>query len=37
MTQTTTQASIQPVSFEDFGRDFQGFSQKLGDSFARYG
>jgi isopenicillin N synthase-like dioxygenase len=37
MTQTSTQASIQPVSFQDFGRDFQGFSQKLGDSFARYG
>ena len=37
MTQTTTQAAIQPVSFQDFTRDFQGFSQKLGDSFARYG
>ena len=37
MTQTSTQASIPPVSFQEFGRDFQGFSQKLGDSFARYG
>jgi isopenicillin N synthase-like dioxygenase len=37
MTQTTSQAAIQPVSFQDFGRDFQGFSQSLGDSFARYG
>ncbi|WP_332764792.1 isopenicillin N synthase family dioxygenase [Phenylobacterium sp.] len=32
-----TQASIQPVSFQDFGRDFDGFSRDLGGSFARYG
>ncbi|HEX5378374.1 MAG TPA: 2-oxoglutarate and iron-dependent oxygenase domain-containing protein [Phenylobacterium sp.] len=37
MTQTDLQASIQPVSFQDFGNDFQGFSRRLGDSFARYG
>jgi isopenicillin N synthase-like dioxygenase len=37
MTQTSTQARIDPVSFQEFERDFQGFSQKLGDSFARYG
>ncbi len=37
MTQTTAQASIQPVSLREFGRDFQGFSQQLGGSFARYG
>jgi isopenicillin N synthase-like dioxygenase len=29
--------TIQPVSFEDFSRDFEGFSKRLGDSFARYG
>ncbi|MES3028867.1 MAG: 2-oxoglutarate and iron-dependent oxygenase domain-containing protein [Pseudomonadota bacterium] len=32
-----TTASIEPVSFERFGQDFQGFSQDLGGSFARYG
>jgi isopenicillin N synthase-like dioxygenase len=32
----TTQA-IQPVSFSCFASDFDGFSQDLGDSFARYG
>jgi len=32
-----TQASIQTVSFQDFGRDFDGFSRDLGGSFARYG
>ena len=37
MTQTTAQASIEPVSFQDFGRDFEGFSRRLGDSFARFG
>ncbi|UTP39304.1 isopenicillin N synthase family oxygenase [Phenylobacterium sp. LH3H17] len=29
--------SIQPVSFQDFGRDFDGFARDLGGSFARYG
>jgi isopenicillin N synthase-like dioxygenase len=29
--------TIQPVSFEDFSRDFEDFSKRLGDSFARYG
>jgi isopenicillin N synthase-like dioxygenase len=37
MTQTLPPSAIQPVSFQDFGRDFQGFSNRLGDSFARYG
>jgi len=32
-----TTASIKPVSFQRFGDDFQGFSQDLGGSFARYG
>ena len=32
-----TQAAITPVSFKAFGADFEGFSQALGDSFARYG
>ncbi len=32
-----TTASIKPVSFQRFGEDFQGFSQDLGGSFARYG
>jgi isopenicillin N synthase-like dioxygenase len=29
--------TIPPVSFEEFSRDFEGFSQRLGDSFARFG
>jgi len=29
--------TISPVSFEDFSRDFEGFSERLGASFARYG
>ncbi len=29
--------TIQPVSFQDFSRDFDGFSRDLGASFARYG
>jgi isopenicillin N synthase-like dioxygenase len=29
--------SIPPVSFKDFSRDFPGFSQALGGSFARFG
>ncbi|MES2897313.1 MAG: 2-oxoglutarate and iron-dependent oxygenase domain-containing protein [Pseudomonadota bacterium] len=29
--------SIQPVSFQDFARDFDGFARDLGGSFARYG
>jgi isopenicillin N synthase-like dioxygenase len=29
--------TIPPVSFEKFSRDFEGFSQRLGDSFARFG
>jgi isopenicillin N synthase-like dioxygenase len=29
--------TIQPVSFQEFGRDFDQFSQTLGGSFARYG
>lgn len=37
MTQTPSPSAIQPVSFQDFGSDFQGFSNRLGDSFARYG
>jgi isopenicillin N synthase-like dioxygenase len=37
MTQTLPSSAIQPVSFQDFDRDFQGFSNRLGDSFARYG
>ena len=32
-----TQASITPVPFSGFSRDFDGFSQTLGESFARYG
>ena len=32
-----TTAAIKPVSFQRFGEDFQGFSQELGGSFARYG
>jgi len=32
-----TQSAFQPVSFDQFGRDFEGFSQDLGSSFARYG
>ena len=32
-----TQISIEPVSFGDFERDFEGFARRLGDSFARYG
>ncbi|MES2343200.1 MAG: 2-oxoglutarate and iron-dependent oxygenase domain-containing protein [Pseudomonadota bacterium] len=32
-----TKTAIQPVSFQAFNRDFAGFSQALGDSFARYG
>ena len=32
-----TKAAIIPVSFKAFGADFAGFSQALGDSFARYG
>ncbi len=32
-----TQPSITPVSFRDFASDFEGFSQTLGGSFARYG
>ena len=33
----TLPETIQPVSFTEFNRDFQGFSQDLGGSFARYG
>ncbi|MDE2487961.1 MAG: isopenicillin N synthase family oxygenase [Alphaproteobacteria bacterium] len=33
----TLSRSIAPISFRDFNRDFGGFSQALGDSFARYG
>ncbi len=29
MTQTLPQSAIQPVSFQDFGRDFQDFSKSL--------
>ncbi|MDB5449322.1 MAG: oxidoreductase iron/ascorbate family [Phenylobacterium sp.] len=29
--------AIEPVSFNQFGRDFDGFTQRLGGSFARYG
>jgi isopenicillin N synthase-like dioxygenase len=29
--------TIEPVSFQEFGRDFDQFSQTLGGSFARYG
>ena len=32
-----TPASITPVSFDRFRTDFEGFTQALGDSFARYG
>ena len=32
-----TTAAIKPVSFQRFEGDFQGFSQDLGGSFARYG
>ena len=32
-----THDAITPVSFKAFGADFAGFSQALGDSFARYG
>ena len=32
-----TTAAIKPVSFQRFEADFQGFSQDLGGSFARYG
>lgn len=32
-----TQTSITPVSFKDFSADFAGFSDALGQSFARYG
>src|SRR5690242_511670 len=32
-----TTNAIQPVSFSRFSSDFDGFSQDLGDSFARYG
>jgi isopenicillin N synthase-like dioxygenase len=31
------QPAIEPVSFTEFSRDFAGFSQSLGGSFARYG
>ena len=34
---STLQRGIAPVSFGDFGRDFEGFSKALGDSFAQYG
>ncbi len=37
MTDTLTQAGIEPVSFHGYAGDFEGFSQRLGDSFARYG
>jgi len=37
MTETADPAGIRPVSFQDFDRDFAGFSQALGGSFARYG
>jgi isopenicillin N synthase-like dioxygenase len=33
----TLPETIRPVSFTGFSRDFQGFSQDLGGSFARYG
>jgi isopenicillin N synthase-like dioxygenase len=33
----TLQETIAPVSFGEFSRDFDGFSQTLGGSFARYG
>src|SRR3569833_2740835 len=33
----TLQRAIPPVSFKDFSRDFGGFSQALGESFARNG
>ena len=32
-----TRATIEPVSFEAFDSDFQGFSQALGGCFARFG
>jgi isopenicillin N synthase-like dioxygenase len=31
------QTAIAPVAFTQFSRDFDGFSQRLGESFARYG
>ena len=37
MTEAPTQNRIEPVSFDRYSRDFEGFSQDLGGSFARYG
>jgi isopenicillin N synthase-like dioxygenase len=37
MSDTATQAGIEPVSFTRFAGDFAGFSRDLGQSFARYG
>lgn len=37
MSAEPSQPTIQPVSFQDFGYDFEGFAQALGGSFARYG
>ncbi len=37
MTDTLTQTGIEPVSFRGYAGDFEAFSQRLGDSFARYG
>eukprot|EP01035_Chromulina_nebulosa_P062644 gene62644-85667_t len=31
------QDSIEPVSFDLYAKDFPAFTQKLGDSFARWG
>src|SRR5262245_44500395 len=33
----TLQDSIEPVSFELFAKDFDAFTRKLGDSYARWG
>jgi isopenicillin N synthase-like dioxygenase len=33
----TLPPAITPVSFDDFGRDFAGFTARLGGSFARFG
>ncbi len=37
MTETVLESAIAPVSFDLYGRDFDGFAAALGGSFARYG
>ena len=37
MTETLARSAIAPVPFSLYARDFDGFSQALGRSFARYG